>query len=579
MSWATVRRRTVLGTLAALPFASAVRAVSGPVTVFEARRIVTMEPAQPQARFVAVAGGMILGLADSLAELAPWTSGREVKLDRSFARQVLMPGLIDPHIHPMQAAVMLNLPFISPDDWNLPSGSYPGALNAEAWRARLRQELARSDASPFICWGYHQLFHGPLDRAALDAIEPDRPVVIWQRSFHDVIVNSAAMRAWGFGERAAFDAALAAVKADPRDSSFDHGLFSETGLPVAIGKMRPAILTPQRIQAGMAALQTIFRRNGVTTVSDMGTGVFADFDTEAGLIRAAFEREESAARVMLMPMALQAAPGIDPLARLAEIRQRYAGRHVRVDKRIKMLADGAFFAQNMRMNAPGYSDGHEGKWITPPEALTAQVARFWDAGFSLHIHVNGDEGLDTVLAAMEGLPRRPAQTVTLEHLGYSTEAQNRRIARLGLMVSAQPNYIRVLGDVYATNGLGPDRAAAMNRLGSLERKGVPLGLHSDFNMAPIDPLYLAWVAANRITLGGQVKAPAERLSLDKALRAITIEAAQVIGMDAEVGSIAAGKRADFAVLDSDPYEVGAAGLRDIRVHGVVFEGCYVDGTR
>ena len=174
--------------------------------------------------------------------------------------------------------------------------------------------------------------------------------------------------------------------------------------------------------------------------------------------------------------------------------------------------------------------------------------------------------------AVEQLPLRPAQTVTLEHLGYSTEAQNRRIARLGLMVSAQPNYIRVLGDAYAREGLGPDRAAAINRLGSLEAKGVPLGLHSDFNMAPIDPLYLAWIAANRLTIGGSVKAPAERLSVMKALRAITIEAAQGIGMDAMVGSLAPGKKADFAVLDRDPFASGAAGLDKIKVAGVVFEG-------
>ncbi|MFM5948761.1 MAG: amidohydrolase family protein, partial [Novosphingobium sp.] len=185
--------------------------------------------------------------------------------------------------------------------------------------------------------------------------------------------------------------------------------------------------------------------------------------------------------------------------------------------------------------------------------------------------VNGDEGLDAVLAGIELLAPHRAQTITLEHLGYSTEAQNRRIARLGLMVSAQPNYIRVLGDVYGRQGLGPGRAEEINRLGSLERKGVPLGLHSDFNMAPIDPLYLAWIAANRITVEGKVKAPSERLSLDKALRAITIEAAQVIGMDALVGSLAPGKRADFAVLDRDPHAVGAAGLRDIKVEGVIFE--------
>lgn len=128
------------------------------------------------------------------------------------------------------------------------------------------------------------------------------------------------------------------------------------------------------------------------------------------------------------------------------------------------------------------------------------------------------------------------------------------------------------GGVYAAHGLGADRAALMNRLGSLEAKGVPLGLHSDFNMAPIDPFYLAWIAANRLTLKGNLKALEERLTLAKALRAITIEAAQVIGMDHLVGSVAPGKMADFAVLDQDPFKTGGKELRDIHVEHVIFEG-------
>ena len=66
--------------------------------------------------------------------------------------------------------------------------------------------------------------------------------------------------------------------------------------------------------------------------------------------------------------------------------------------------------------------------------------------------------------------------------------------------------------------------------------------------------------------------PSEALTLDKALRAITIEAAQVIGMDSMVGSIAPGKKADFAVLDRDPYAAGVADLNRIGIAGVVFEG-------
>ncbi|MEZ4283023.1 MAG: amidohydrolase family protein [Myxococcota bacterium] len=545
------------------------------MTIFEARKIVTMEPSLPTARYVAVAEGTILAVADSLEALGAWTRGREFELDRRFAGKILMPGFIDPHIHPMQAAVMYGLPFLAPDDWDLPTGRFPGVRTPEAYRERLRAMLAASDARPFIVWGHHALFHGELDRAELDRMAPSRPVVVWQRSFHEIIANSAALADWGLDREAAFDAAIAAGAADPAHASFEKGLFSETALLVALDRLRPVLLSPERLGAGFAALRRNLLSSGVTTVSDMGTGIFAPFDVEAGLIREAFEGPDSAARIMLMLLANGVAPEEDPGAVIEAIGRRHRSARVRVERRVKMLADGAFFAQAMRMNPPGYSDGHVGKWITEPDRLAAQLRRFRAADFDLHVHVNGDEGLDVVLDAVETLEARPGRTITLEHLGYSTEAQNRRIARLGLLVSAQPNYIRVLGDAYAAHGLGPDRAATMNRLGSLEAKAVPLGLHSDFNMAPIDPLLLAWIATNRRTLDGNSPAPAERLSLDKALRAITIEAAQVIGMDAEVGSIASGKKADFVVLDRDPYRAGAAGLRDVGVEGVVFEGRFV----
>ena len=73
-------------------------------------------------------------------------------------------------------------------------------------------------------------------------------------------------------------------------------------------------------------------------------------------------------------------------------------------------------------------------------------------------------------------------------------------------------------------------------------------------------------------MSGKVFAPTERLTLDQALRAVTIDAAYMIHMEARLGSIEAGKLADFAVLDKDPYEVGVEGLRDIKVWGTVFEG-------
>lgn len=572
-----ISRRAALAGMAAAPLlASTAPKLSNrkPVTVFEARKIITMERALPRARFMAVSGGVILGVADRAEDLSAWTRDRETHINREFADQVLFPGLIDPHIHPMQAAVMLNIPFLAPDDWNLPRGNYPGVSGQDAYRSRLKSMIDEQPGEIVVIWGHHELFHGPMNRTILDQIEPDRPVVVWQRSFHDVFANTAALKWMGFDSADTFGAAVTAAHAKAEHASYLDGIFSETALQIAIGKLRPVILAPRKLQSGFADLQTMMQARGVTTTADLATGIFAGFDIEAGLIANAFGRADSKARITLMPIAneLDRRENFDAAAWFAETSERFTDVNVQLDKRVKLFADGAFFAQNMRMGTPGYSDGHLGKWLTQPDALAEQAARYWGAGFSLHIHVNGDEGAEVLLNALARLPHRPAQTITLEHLGYCTEAQIRRIAALGLMVSAQPNYIRVLGEAYSQTGLGPDRASLMNRLGSLERNHIPLGLHSDFNMAPIDPFYLAWIAQTREGIDGKRRAPEERISRDKALRAITIEAAQVIGMDAAVGSLSAGKKADFVALDADPFEIETDALKDMPVRATCFEG-------
>lgn len=566
-----IDRRGLLAAAAATPLAAMI-GPGDPVTVVEARRIVTMDRGLPQARFMAMAGGMILGLGENLAALTPWTEGRPVTVERRFAAKVLFPGLVDPHIHPMQAAVMMGVPFLAPDDWTLPSGQWPGVNGQDAYRARLKQIIARRPESPVIVWGHHELFHGPMNRNVLDAIERERPVFVWQRSFHDIYANTAALAWMGLGDEAAFASAVAAGGGDPHHADFAKGMFSETALQVALAKLQPVLLAPAALARGMEGLLALMERRGVTTTSDLATGIFARFDMEAELIGRAFNSLGAKTRVNLMPIAAEIDPVADLDQWLTDRRTRFAGPNVSLARRVKLFADGAFFAQNMRMGPPGYTDGHLGKWLTEPDALHAQLRRYWEAGFALHIHVNGDEGAEVVLDGIAALPPRRGQDIVLEHLGYATEAQIRRIARMGLMASAQPNYIRVLGEAYGLRGFGPDRAALMNRLGSLERGGVPLGLHSDFNMAPIDPPYLAWIAQAREGLDGVARAPDERLSRTKALRAITIEAAQVIGMDHLVGSLAAGKKADFVVLDDDPHSVELAALRDLPIHATVFEG-------
>ena len=571
-----IRPKLILVLLLLIPQIS----ISAERIVFEARKIITMDQSMPEARYIVVEDGRILGVGSSLAQLDAWLVNQDYRLDAQFSEKVLLPGLIDPHLHPLMAAVLLPTAFITPEDWALPSGEFPGVTTPEDYRQRLRELITSNQSSdPFITWGYHQLWHGDLNRQLLDEIEPNRAVIVWHRSFHEIIMNTAAMRFLELDSESIFADIISTPGIDPSHADYSTGHLSETALGVGLARLQPVILAPVKLNAGMTIIQKMLRQNGVTTIADMATGLFASFNIEAALIKQTFDHQSSAVRVMLVPnvkpMVEQMGSAEAVMELLNEMQSSQISNKVFLNNRVKLLADGAFFSQYMRMNPPGYTDGHEGKWLTEPPELESLARAFWNNGYHIHTHVNGDEGLDAVLNTLEKLlieHPRPDHRFTLEHFGYSTIAQAQRLHTLGAQVSAQPNYVYVLSDTYAKNGLGYDRASQMVRLGTLERQGTLVALHSDLTMAPADPLFLAWIAANRLNMEGTVMGPNERLSLDKALRAITIEAAHIIGLEDEIGSISAGKKADFAVLEHDPYEVDVTSLKDIPIWGVVFEG-------
>jgi predicted amidohydrolase YtcJ len=128
------------------------------------------------------------------------------------------------------------------------------------------------------------------------------------------------------------------------------------------------------------------------------------------------------------------------------------------------------------------------------------------------------------------------------------------------------------GDAHYAMTVGPERAERMNACRTALDNRVPLAIHSDAPVTPLGPLFTAWCAVNRLTSGGRQLGAHERIGLDEALRAITIGAAYTLKLDGEIGSIETGKRADFAVLEDDPIEAGPAGLKDVRVWGVVQSG-------
>ena len=105
------------------------------MTIFPVRKIITMCDAMPEATAVAVGGGRVVGVG-SLESLRPWMDRFYYEVDDRLADKVLMPGFIDPHIHPSLPAVLTQFPFLAPEDWLLPTGNFPGATTRQrTWRA------------------------------------------------------------------------------------------------------------------------------------------------------------------------------------------------------------------------------------------------------------------------------------------------------------------------------------------------------------------------------------------------------------------------------------------------------------
>ena len=182
--------------------------------------------------------------------------------------------------------------------------------------------------------------------------------------------------------------------------------------------------------------------------------------------------------------------------------------------------------------------------------------------------------LDVLQRLQEHRPRFDHR-FTIEHYCFSTPAQARRLAALGGLASVNVYFVRYRAQMHADAGFGPDRSEATGRLGSLVRAGATFALHSDFNLVvtPLSPLTAASVAVTRLGADGEtVLAPGERISVDRALRAITIDAAFVLNQDDSIGSIEVGKFADFVVLADDPYEVAPESLGDIEVVGTILGG-------
>lgn len=556
-----------IGTIAAEP----------EVVIYPARQVVTLDPRMPVARAVAVAGRRIIatGTPDDLRAAA----GPGARLDTTFAEHVIVPGFIAQHDHPALAALTLSSDIIAIEDWVLPEGTVKAAHGRDDYLRRLAEAERRltDPQETLVTWGYHQTFHGTLAKSDLDAISATRPIVVWHRSAHEFFLNSAAERSLGI-DRAWFDTLPASAR---EQADFADGHYWEQATFALLPKIAGVVASPVRMRRGLEFVRHYFHSGGVTLGAEPG-GVASRRSQDA---QNAVLGDPSTPFRWYFIADGKSVTAAFPEERVAAETERFLdwgqGMTAYLPRQVKLFADGAIFSLAMQVSE-GYSDGHEGAWMMDPDFFARSFRVYWDLGYQIHVHVNGDAGLDMVLDQLEGNlrrnPREDHRTVIV-HFAVSRSEQVDRIKALGAIVSGNPYYPVALADTYREDGLDPRRADAMVRMGDVEKAGVSFSFHSDMPMAPGRPLFLMECAVTRISSRGHLRGPEQRVTREGALRAITLGAAYSLRLEKEVGSIELGKLANFTILADNPLTVPPQDIGEIEVWGTVHEGRLLPVTR
>ena len=537
------------------------------IKIFVANNILTLNSNNDNVEAVATQGSRIIDVGAREALISTYPNA---DLISHYKEATLVPGFIEHHIHPFLAAVTMNSEILAIEDWHLPAKTSKGVRDRASYLFNLSEIEQNHPANqPLVSWGFHHYFHGKLTKNDLDEISSIRPIIIIHRSFHEFILNTPAMELLGINKEA-----LNETPELNHLANFDDGHFSERGAIIVLPKLMQVLASPMALIQGLQKTRDYLHSNGITLIGNPGSMYNKDLQTAKNLI---FGNEDSPFESYFFPSALNLSEQfkLDEVLDAAKDQTSWGeGKLNYLSKHIKLFADGAMYSQNMVMR-DGYLDNHEGSWLMSLGTFENLFKVFWDDGFQIHIHQNGDAGLDRLLETLKkNLDRNPRMDhrTTVVHFGYSAKDQLKQMKELGVVVSANPYYVTALSDLYSRKGVGYERSQEMVRLGDAIKSGIKVALHSDMPMAPASPLMLMHAAVNRDNFAGKIAGPNQRISKIEALKAVTINAAYVLRLEKMYGSIEVGKYANFTALNQNPLMIKDNQIKDIEILGTVLKG-------
>jgi hypothetical protein len=529
-------------------------AAGAPATVYFNARVWTADPAHPAAEAFAVSGERFVAVG-SEAEARRAAGPGAVAIDLQGRRVV--PGFNDAH-------------------WHLPARRSARLDNAGSVGEIQRRLLEYAHSLPADSWVVGRGWMPTdfpdrrADRSYLDAVFPDRPVVIRDRDGHQALANSRAL-------------ALAGVTRDTPDPPDGRIVRDGDGSPTGllqeaadnlVADLLPALSlddTYQLLLEELAAASAL----GITSLQDA---------TDVGLTdneRGALERAQAEGRLTVQYRAavpLELNPTPEQLRRAVEMRAASRGQLLYYGFAKGML-DGTVDAKTAYMLEP-YVGGGNGLPFYEQADLDRDVAAYDRAGLQVELHAIGDGAIRMALDAYEHAARINGprdRRHRVEHVEVPALTDIPRFRALGVIASTQA--IFATPDVSTLENyaplIGPDRAARAQPFRLFDEAGAVQAFGSDYPVYPMDPLLGIYTAVTRQTRDGTPPGgwhPQNRISVEAALAHYTRDAAYASFDEADKGAISTGKYADFAVLSEDILAGSPQRLLDARVLLTVMRG-------
>ena len=517
--------------------------------------VLTVDDARPTAEALAVAGGRIVAVGDRsdvAGHIGPGT--QIIDLDGGC----VMPGFVEAHGHPLMEAIALSDRIVDIRPVTMPKPD--DVVDA------IRREAAQRGPAGAYLNGWDALLQPGLPDPTLnwlDDIAPDGPLVIIHNSGHKAYFNSRAAALNGL-TRDTPDPKGAKYGRDPSGDLDGTAEEIQAVFPLLGGALQPGDY-PDMLRAECARLN----RAGLTTCSEMAFD--PKFKPLVEQLRNELTVRLRTYEISNPQMSTSATPG--------------EGDDMLRQVGIKIWVDGSPWIGNIALSFPyldtpatrsaGIRPGSCGCANYTREQLTEIVGAYFPLGWPIACHVQGDAGVDTILdvyeQALQDNPRDDHR-LRLEHVGAIRPEQLKRAAALGVTCSIFVDQIHYWGDVIVDGLFGPERGSRWMPAGSAVAAGMRISLHNDPPVTPEEPLRNISVAATRKAPSGRVLAPEERLTVEQAIRAQTIDAAWQLFSEDAVGSLEVGKYADLVVLSADPRTVPPEEIADLEVRATFLAG-------